>query len=51
MLYGEEGWLKMSEYSHMGEAGLKLLKNRHMIFERFLFVHIPIPALAAKSFS
>jgi len=29
-------WLKTSEYRHMGEGGLKLLKNCHMIFERFL---------------
>jgi len=30
------GWLKTSEYHYMGGGGLKLLKKRHMIFERFL---------------
>jgi len=32
----ERGWLKTSEYRHMGARSLKLLKNRHMIFERSL---------------
>jgi len=31
-----EGWLKTSGYRHMKGGGLKLLKNRHMIFELFL---------------
>jgi len=31
---GEWGLLKPSECRHMGEGGLKLFKNRHMILER-----------------
>jgi len=34
--YRGRGWLKTSEYRHMGGRVLKLLKNRHMIFERSL---------------
>jgi len=34
MSYGGRGWLKTTEYHHIG--GLKLLKNRQMIFERSL---------------
>jgi len=34
--YGGWGWLKTSEYSHIRRRGLKLLKNRRMIFERSL---------------
>jgi len=30
------GWLKTSEYRHMGRGGLKLLKKRHMVFEHSL---------------
>jgi len=30
---GEGGWLKTSEYRHLGRGGLKLLKNYHIIFE------------------
>jgi len=31
------GWLKTSEYRHMKGGGLKVLKNRHMIFEGSLY--------------
>jgi len=34
VIWGRGGWLKTSEYHHMGVGDLKLLKNRHMIFER-----------------
>jgi len=37
VIWGKRGWLKTSEYRHIGERGLKLpQKNRHMIFERSL---------------
>jgi len=36
---GREDWQKTSEYRHMGEEGLKLLKNRHMIFECSLTIN------------
>jgi len=35
---GGGGWQKTSEYHVMGKGGLKLLKNRHMIFERSLIL-------------
>jgi len=33
VIWRGRGWLKTSEYRHIGEEGQKLLKNRHMIFE------------------
>jgi len=30
-----EGWLKTSEYHHMGKGVQNCSKNRHMIFERY----------------
>jgi len=44
---GGGGWLKTSEYRHMGGGGLKLLKNRGMIFESFLTVIIVFLAVIA----
>jgi len=32
----ERGWLETSDYHHMERGSLKLLKKRHMIFERNL---------------
>jgi len=34
VIWVEGGWLKTPEYRHTGGRGLKLLKNRQMIFER-----------------
>jgi len=33
VIWGGGGWLKTSEYRHMEVESLKLLKNRHVIFE------------------
>jgi len=51
MSYGGVGWLKTSEYHHMGKRVENCSKNRYMIFERSLNLAAIYVSIVIKTFS